>query len=40
MFRVVHLQELMLSDADFGFLSCISQTALVRALHTTEQYVH
>lgn len=27
-FRVVHPQELMLSDADSGFLSCLSQTLL------------
>lgn len=37
MFRVVHLQELMLSDADFGFLSCLSQGALARALQSAEQ---
>lgn len=39
-FRVVHLQELKLSDTDFSLLLGLPQAALAKAPQTTGQYVH
>lgn len=39
-FRVLHLQELKLSDTDFSLFSGLPQAALAKAPQTTWQYVH